>query len=156
MSEFLVTMPEAKGRSGLSGARTSFVILDDVRQKARRKKRLENLLTSWPIYAGVLISLCAPMLSDLLEPFKPFGMWLVFPFVELVARPELRMGDQFHQMAPQVMLFLQFPLEGLMAKKFLKGRVTVRAVAFQLFLYHFLGIVQLWFVYQALGTGSVR
>src|SRR5579871_3866509 len=106
MSEFLATMPNAKGAAKLTGTRASYVVLEDRRQKARSQKRIENLVASWPIFAGVLISLCAPLLADVLEAAKPFGMWLVFPFAEVLARPELHMGDQFRQTAPQVMLFL--------------------------------------------------
>jgi hypothetical protein len=153
MNDLTVAMAEGKGRSaGGSG----FILLDDKLQHQQRSKRMQNLVNSWPIAAGMVLAVCAPFMSDALAVFKPYGMWLVFPFVELVGRPELHMGAQFREMAPQVMLFLQFPLEGLMAKKFLKGRVTLGGVTGQVFLYHLLGAIQLWLVYRTLGGGPVR
>lgn len=153
MNDLTVAMAEGKGRAA-SGS--GFVLLDDRVQDERHQKRMRKLVSSWPIAAGMVLAVCAPFMSDALAIFKPWGMWLVFPFVELVARPELHMGAQFREMAPQVMLFLQFPLEGLMAKKFLKGRVTLGGVTGQVFLYHLLGAIQLWLVYRTLGTGLDR
>lgn len=158
MSEMTVSLPDVKS-SSLGGdpyAASSFVLLDDLQRRERNRKRLQSLIDSWPIYVGIALSLAAPMLKDVLEVLKPWGMWLVFPFVELMARPELHLGDQFQQYAPQVMLFLQFPLYGLFAKKVLKGKVTVSGVAIQVFLYHFLGVVQIWLVCRALGVAPVR
>lgn len=131
------------------------VLLDDLQAKHRRSKLMQSLADSWPIAVGMVLALCAPMMSEVLAVVKPWGMWLVFPFVELSGRPELHMGAEFQTMAPQVMLFLQFPLEGLMAKKFLRGRVTLRGVAGQVMFYHFLGAVQLWLVWRALGDGGM-
>ena len=122
----------------------------------RRNRTIQSLVTSWPIFVGILLAICAPTLHELLSVIKPWGNWLVFPFVELMARPELHLGSQFQQTAPQVMLYLQFPLEGLMAKKFLKGRVTPRAVLGQVMIYHILGAVQLFLVWRALGGGPVN
>jgi len=133
---------------------TTVLLLDDMRAKERRSKLFRGMVNSWPIAAGMVLGLCAPLMSDILTAFKPWGMWIVFPFVELLSRPELHMGAQFQQAAPQAMLFLQFPLEGLLAKKFLRGRVTVSGVALQVFFYHLLGATQLWLVWRALGDGG--
>lgn len=157
MSELIAAISNVKGHSAMAEAcdETTILLLDNLRAKERRGKFAKSVSASWPILAGVFLALCAPMLSDILVPIKPWGMWLVFPFVELMARPELHMGSQFQQYAPQVMLFLQFPLEGLMAKKFLRGQVTVSGVATQVLFYHFLGAVQLWLVWRALGDGGM-
>ena len=117
--------------------------LHELQQVERHQKLVRSLAASWPIAVGLLLALVAPALSDFLTVLKPWGMWLVFPFVELLKRPELQMGEWFKQTAPQFMLYAQFPLEGLFAKKFLRGRVTVRGVALQVAFYHFLGAVQL-------------
>jgi hypothetical protein len=156
MNELIATLP-AKGRPRRAEVfqEPPESMPDDRRAQERHNKRMQSLLQSWPIGVGILLALCAPIMSEVLSAFKPWGMWLVFPFVELMARPELHMGGDFQQMAPQAMLFLQFPLEGLMAKKFLRGRVTVRGVAGQVLLYHFLGAVQLWLVWRALGDGGM-
>ncbi len=157
MSELVAAAPSVKNRVQFVDpyADSAMVMLDDLQARKRRGKLAQSLMNSWPIAVGMVLALCAPMLSDVLTVIKPWGMWLVFPFVVLSGRPELHMGADFQQMAPQVMLFLQFPLEGLMAKKFLRGRVTLQGVAGQVLLYHFLGAVQLWLVWRALGDGGM-
>jgi hypothetical protein len=157
MSELIAAIADIKdpSRSARARAGSSLVLLDSLHRDRRRKRRTENLVNSWPIGVGILIALAAPVMCEFLTVIKPWGMWLVFPFVELVARPELDLGGGFNRLAPEVMLFLQFPLEGLMAKKFLKDRVTVSGVVGQVILYHFLGMMQLWFVWRALGDAGI-
>jgi len=162
MSELTATF--AKGSSKLSHGiptrqeldESALYLLEEKQSQARHSRFLRGLAASWPIGMGILMALCAPMLADVLAVFKPWGMWLVFPFVELMGRPELHLGSEFQQTAPQIMLFLQFPLEGLMAKKFLRGQVTLRGVAGQVLFYHFLGVAQLWFVWRAIGPGGLQ
>jgi len=158
MSEFMTGMSNMGGSSHRADAdiATGMILLDDHQRTYRQNKRIENLIRSWPILVGILLSLCAPMLRDLLDPVKPWGMWLVFPFVSLSERPEMHLGDQLRQLLPQIVLYLQFPFEGYAAKRFLKGRVTLRGVAGQVLLYHFLGVVQLLLVCTALGNGVLR
>jgi len=157
MSELMATMPNIKTQPQyVEGCDSGTDLLNDRQMQERHQKFIKNLIASWPIGVGMLLAMCAPMLSDILAVIKPWGMWIVFPFVELCARPELHMGGDFQQFAPQVMLFLQFPLEGLMAKKFLKGRCTVTGVSGHVLLYHLLGATQLWLVWRALGPGMTR
>lgn len=135
---------------------SGLILLDDQQRGQRHNKRIESLIRSWPIFVGILLALCAPMMKDLLENLKPWGMWLVFPFVSLSERPELHLGDELKQLLPQIVLYLQFPLEGYFAKKFLKGRVTLRGVTGQVLLFHFLGVAQIVLVCTALGNGVLR
>jgi hypothetical protein len=158
MSQLSVTMSKASNgipsRDELEGS--ALYLLEERRAKMKHGRFVQSLVNSWPIGIGILMALCAPFMADILESFKPWGMWLIFPFVELMGRPELHMGQEFQQSAPQIMLFLQFPLEGFLAKKFLRGQVTVRGVAGQVLFFHFLGVAQLWFVWRALGPGGLH
>ena len=157
MSEMMAAMPDLKSRSRqIDPCESALVLLDDLHSRERHNRLIQSLIASWPIAVGMLLAACAPVLSDVLSIFKPWGMWLVFPYVELCARPELHLGSDFGQMAPQAMLFLQFPLEGLIAKKFLRGRVTLRGVALQVLFYHVLGAAYLWLVWRTLGGGLTR
>ncbi len=135
---------------------SGLVLLDDQQRAQRHNRLIESLVRSWPIGLGIAFSLFAPAIRDLLENFKPWGMWLVFPFVSLSERPELHLPDELKQLIPQIVLYLQFPLEGYFAKKLLKGRVTLRGVAGQVLLYHFLGVAQILLVCTALGNGVLH
>lgn len=68
----------------------------------------------------------APQLRETLDLlFKPWGEGLVFPFVVLLERPELHLHSSS---LPNLMLYAEFPLEGLLAKSTISGKVTPLAV----------------------------
>jgi len=83
-------------------------------------------------------------------------MRLVFPFVDLSGRHEWHLHGAIATILPRVMLYAQFPIEGLLAKFVLKSRVTLNGVAGQLFYFHFLGAAQLWMVSGALDRFTVH
>lgn len=158
MNELIASASDGNSRPERADANvvSGLVFLDDHQREHRHRKLIESLVRSWPIGVGILLAICAPVLNDLLTPVKPWGMWLVFPFVSLAARPELQLGGELKDWVPQIMLYLQFPLEGYLAKKFLKGRVTLRGVTGQILLFHFLGLAQLLLVCTALGSGVLH
>ncbi|MGA2674252.1 MAG: hypothetical protein ABSE99_13600 [Terracidiphilus sp.] len=120
------------------------------RQEQQRKLR-RRLLGFWPIAIGIVLACFAPDLQNLVSSFQPWGMRLMFPFVVISGRHEIQFGDTITRMLPQVMLYIQFPFEGLLAKMALKSRVTFSGVAGQLFFFHFLGATELWLVSGTLG-----
>jgi hypothetical protein len=113
------------------------------RIEEKRKEALQSWVKYWPIGAGLLISIFAPMLRDVAADWAPWGMRILFPFVVLCSRPEVALGMDPHQLG-DFMLFAQFPLEGLLAKILLRGRVKPKAVAGQIFVYHLLTAMLLW------------
>lgn len=126
--------------------KANILALRERRRSLRQQKSLMHLVEYWPVAVGVFFSLFAPLLQEIVAPFKPWGMWIVFPFVSIAGRPEVFMGDKMAVLVPMVMLYAQFPLEGLLAKIALKGNVTPLAVAGQVLFLHLLCIVELWLV----------
>lgn len=120
--------------------------LRERRRRARVDHSLKASVEYWPVAVGIALSFFAPELRVLVEPFGQWGMWVVFPFVALAHRPEVYMGDYMAAMLPMAMLYLQFPLEGLLAKAILKGRVTPPRVILQVVYFHSLCILELWLV----------
>jgi hypothetical protein len=57
---------------------------------------------------------------------------------------------------PLVMLYAQFPIEGLLARIFLRNRVTPTGVVRQMFVVHILGLAQLWMASGALWQLATR
>jgi hypothetical protein len=90
----------------------------------------------WPLAGGFILALCAPYLySDLL--WAPhWAMWIVFPFVVLTGRRDLGLNGDLTTILPQVVLYIQFPVEGILAYLSLSRRAPVAvALAPALFLH---------------------
>jgi len=79
-------------------------------------------------------------------------MRAVFPFVQLASLHEIGMSDELTRTLPQLMLFLQFPLEGLLARGSLKRGAALSAAIGQILFLHAMGLLVLWLV--AIGTQS--
>ena len=83
----------------------------------------------WPVAVGIAAACVAPELREMLNLlFKPWGESLVFPFVVLLERPELHLHGVLATALPHLMLYAEFPLEGLLAKSVIVGKVTPVAV----------------------------
>jgi hypothetical protein len=82
----------------------------------------------------------------------PWMMWVVFPFVLLVGRPELHLTGGLSLL----MVYLQFPMEGLLVQWVLRRRVTVQGVAGRLFYLHYLCLLQLLMISGAVGRALMR
>ena len=110
--------------------------------------------TSWlPIAAGIAISSMAPQLFGLAGHWNPWGQRVLFPLVQLVGLHEIGMSDELTRTLPQLMLYLQFPLEGLLvASNLRRGMQPGRAFA-PLPGLHFVCALVLWIV--ALGAGPM-
>ena len=94
----------------------------------KRKKSMQYFASLWPIAAGLVLACVVPILTDVLEPLGQWAIGIVFPFAVLSMRPELHMGTSIATGVPQMILYGQFPVEGLLARSGSKGRVTVSAV----------------------------
>jgi len=107
--------------------------------------------TSWlPIAAGIAISSVAPQLFGLVGHWNPWGQRVLFPLVQLTGLHEIGMSDELTRTMPQLMLYLQFPLEGLLvASNLRRGQSLSRAFGPVPSL-HFVCALVLWIV--ALGS----
>ncbi len=115
-------------------------------------RELRQWISLWPIVAGLLLGMYAPTLHALIARYAPWAITGVFPFLILAGRPEVQMLGKFGRAVPAVMLYAQFPLEGLFARMILKRRTTLAGVWGQVSLFHFLGAIHLWL----LGGGLIR
>lgn len=118
-------------------------LLDARRAAERRERRIKRLTELWPLWVGLLLGLLGPEISFLAASIGPWCVTLIYPFVELAGRPEIQVGPITH-MLPAVMLYTQFPIEGLLARFILKRRIRLLSVVWQVSLFHFLGLMELW------------
>jgi hypothetical protein len=98
-------------------------------EKWRAPHRFSTVI--WPFVTGLVLAIFSLELWKLLDDQSqlgvwPWGTWLVFPFVVLAARPEFGFAPGLNHTLPQIILFVQFPVEGLwaMLNLRLKGRVS--------------------------------
>lgn len=122
----------------------------------RIKLRLRRLLDYWPVALGLALGVAAPHLRALLMRSHPWGMWVVFPFVLLAARPEVQAVAPMAGALPMLMLYAQFPLEGLIVQSVLRQRVTVPGVAGHVFYLHYLAAMQLLMISGVVGQALMR
>ncbi|MGA9673518.1 MAG: hypothetical protein WBQ94_30280 [Terracidiphilus sp.] len=90
----------------------------------------------WPLVAGVILAVMAPTLQSDLLYGPQWAMWLTFPFVVLTGRRDLGIPPLVTDTLPTAILFLQFPLEGLLAFEGLKRRAPIAAALAPAFFLH--------------------
>lgn len=147
----LAVVPKGKLHDPLAGwaavremeMRANLAELRVLQRIERRSLMVVKLVDCWPIAAGLLLGVIAPTLQALVASVAPWAMSVVFPFVVLAGRPELHLTGAFAHYVPLVVLYAQFPIEGLLAKRVLKRKITLPGVALQVSFYHFLGAMQL-------------
>jgi hypothetical protein len=99
---------------------------------------------------GILLGFLAPQIHALAALWKPWGVRLVFPFVQLLALREMGLSSELSRTLPQLMLYLQFPLEGLIVIANLRKGSRFLTAAAPVVLVHFMCVLVLWIV--ALGA----
>jgi hypothetical protein len=90
----------------------------------------------WPLVGGVILAFMAPTLQSDLLYAPEWAMWLVFPFVVLTGRHDLGIPPLVIDVLPTAILFLQFPVEGLLAFGGLKRRAPIAAALAPAFFLH--------------------
>jgi len=115
-------------------------------QIARDERSRREMMQNWPLAAGLVLACFAPWLRDLAALFNPWGTWILLPAASLVNCKELPIDSGIRSIAAQFALYGQFPIEAVMIKSVLRGRVNLGAVISQVALFHFLAAVFLWLI----------
>jgi hypothetical protein len=93
----------------------------------------------WPLAGGLLLAGLAPVLQSELLYVPHWVMWLVFPFVVLTGRRDLGLNGEFTNIVPLVILYIQFPVEGLFTFLSLSRRAPVAVALAPAFFLHISG-----------------
>lgn len=123
---------------------TNLAALQENRRKNRRHRSIHDWTEYWPLAAGVVLSVFTPQLRALIEPYRPWGEWIVFPFAALINRPEMNLKGDLAYTLPLTFMHLQFPIEGLLARAGLRGRVTLPRCLGLVLLLHGCALLELW------------
>jgi len=102
----------------------------------------------WPLIGGLILGFLGPMLHALAAAQQPWVVWLVYPSMVLASRPELGLSDELTRTLPQILLYVQFPLEGIYAMFTLRRHVAFTTVMAQLAFVHLVGAFVFWLMSQ--------
>jgi len=148
MQEIPATLPDPKDRRMPASPRSvAGPTLRTLQELKKARKPPPQGWVSWiPVAVGVALAAAAPQLRDLLAVYEPWGMRVVFPFVLVAGLHEIGLSDEMTRTLPQLMLYLQFPLEGLLTRLTLRRGVKARAAIGQLIFLHAVSAIVLWIV----------
>ncbi len=98
----------------------------------------------WPLAAGLVLGFLSPYFHDVLANQWSWANWVAFPFAELASRPEPHLRGVLDGQLPHLVLWIQFPLEGLLTMWNLRRRVSLQGTLAILFSLHALGVFLVW------------
>jgi len=98
----------------------------------------------WPVAVGLFLSGFAPEWQAMAAQGGIWAMRAFFPLTLLAAHSEIGMDSYFAAHAPQLALYLQLPLEGLLTKLSLDRGMGLKSAVAQLALVHGICVLVLW------------
>jgi hypothetical protein len=144
------TIPDAKNRSQsiksraggsrASNSGSSYEDLEDAPPKF--------LEICWPLLPAIALGIFSPRIYAALTMHEPLIMWFVFPFVVVFGRPEFGFSEELTRTLPQLFIYIQFPLEGLLTVFNLSRRVSFASAMAQLIFLHCVCAFVLWLLSQ--------
>jgi len=120
-------------------------------RRERQARSARHWATFWPVALGVLLGAYGPLLHDVAASYAPWAATLLFPLSAVAVQREIHLSLAMAQALSHVMLYAQFPLDGLLARMVLKHRPTLVSVCGQVTCLHVLAVL-----YIGLVTGSLN
>lgn len=125
-----------------------------LKKKAAAEQKQQSPAMNWmswaPVAVGIVLGFLSPQLHALAAQWDPWGLRIVFPVVQVLGLRELGMSDELTRTLPQLMLYLQFPLEGLLVAMNLRRGMRFSMAIGPIPALHFVCGLVLWIV--ALGS----
>jgi hypothetical protein len=90
------------------------------RSKKKKHQGAGGLLSWWPVLLGIAVTPFTAKTASVLALGGPWPLRMLYPFAQLLQRPELAFGESMGDTLAQGMMYLQFPLEGLLMRFLLK------------------------------------
>lgn len=120
--------------------------LTEQRRKMRMQQSATHWAEYWPFALGIVISCFVPQLHAMAVTFRPWGMWIVFPFTSILGSPEMNFANNVTAYLPVLFMYAQYPMEGLLARFGMRGHVTPARVFGQVLFLHLFAVAELWLV----------
>src|SRR5450631_3426496 len=113
------------------------------KKKPRKKKKSTNWLAWWPLALGILVTPFTVRAAGILALTGPAALRMLYPFALLPAEHVFGLRESLADVVSQAMMYLQFPLYGLILMLLMRWKVWWVALLVVLGL-HFGGVGLLW------------
>lgn len=159
MNQIATTMPEAKFRTTkkrvqpVRSIRTSEFAhevkafqprQEKATAKTGSKKIRINFVAFWPVAVGLFLAGFAPEWQTMASQAGVWAMRIAFPFALLATHREVGIDSQMATMLPQIALYAQLPLDGLLTMLTLARGKSLKSAVAQLLLVHGVCAFVLW------------
>ena len=114
------------------------------KDKAKDKKSAFSLVSFWPVFVGIFLSGYVSQWQSMAAEIGVWGMRIAFPLTLLATHREIGIDNQMATMLPQIALYAQLPLEGLLTKITLDRGKSLKAAIVQLVCVHLVATLVLW------------
>jgi hypothetical protein len=108
-------------------------------KRKSRKKQPSGWLTWWPVILGIAVTPFAVKAATLMALTGPDGLRLLYPWMLIPKLHLLGLSDSLGNGISQAMMYLQFPLYGIIAMLIHRSKGPVAAIL-QVALVHLLAV----------------
>lgn len=91
-------------------------------ERGKRRKRGSSWAAWLPLVLGVLLTPAALRAASILALSGTGGLILLYPFVQIVQNPALHFPGAFADPVAQWIMYLQFPLYGLLMARIIRSK----------------------------------
>ena len=113
---------------------------------SKAKKSFFTPISFWPVFVGLFLSGYVSQWQSMASQLGVWGMRLAFPLTLLATHREIGIDSQMAAILPQIALYAQLPLEGLLMKITLDRGKGLLAAVVQLALVHLVATLVLWLI----------
>jgi hypothetical protein len=97
-------------------------------KRKSRKKQASGWLAWWPVILGIAVTPFAVKAATLMALTGPDGLRLLYPWMLIPKLHFLSLSDSLGNGISEAMMYLQFPLYGLLAMLIYRSKGTVAAI----------------------------
>jgi hypothetical protein len=98
--------------------------------RKRKKKQSSGLLaTWWPLLLGIVATPFAIHAASIMALAGPSALMTLYPWVLLLKSPALGLGNGFGDNVSQLLMYIQFPLYGVLMALMLRSKSLWMALA---------------------------
>ncbi len=108
-------------------------------KRKSRKKQTSGWLAWWPVILGIAVTPFAVKAATLMALTGPDGLRLLYPWMLIPKLHFLSLSDSLGDAISQAMMYLQFPLYGIIAMLIHRSKGAVAAI-WQVALIHLLAV----------------